>query len=68
MYVIISINPEAYYHAINLMRGPRKFCQGMTFIVFLVDKGGGVKYHYKRAIIGSPAKRHFAGVAMMAQH
>ena len=45
------------------MRGSRKFYQrGSNFnnVFFLVDKEGegGSKYHYKRAIIGPPAKRH----------
>ena len=44
------------------MRESRKFCQrGSDFDnAFLVDEGGGAgsKYHYKRVIIGLPAKRH----------
>ena len=41
------------------------------FDLFLVEKRG-VKYHYERAIIGPPTKRHLNGVSlgvqMMAQH
>ena len=38
--------------------------------VFYLMGEGGSKYHYKRAIIGPPAKRvwRFAGVPMMAKH
>ena len=47
------------------MRGSRKFGQRGSnfdnffrcFFLFLVDEGGS-KNHYKRAIIGPPAKRH----------
>ena len=42
------------------MRGSRKFCQRGPTLTFLVDGGEGVsKYHYNRAIIDPPAKRHF---------
>ena len=48
---------------------PESFVRGgptlTTFI--LVDEGEkGSKYHYKRAIIGSPAKRHLNGVCWHA--
>ena len=41
-------------------------------IFLLVDEGGGgggriQKYHYKRAIIGPPAKRHLNGVSLACQ-
>ena len=29
--------------------------------------GGGSKYHYKRAIIGTPMKRHLNGVSLTCQ-
>ena len=48
------------------MRGSRKFCQspGWTFF-FLVDKGRkDPKYHFKRVIIGPPAKHHLNGVSL----
>ena len=44
------------------MGGYRKFCQrGSNF--GLVEKGWE-KYHYKRAIIGPPAKRHLNRVSL----
>ena len=52
-----------------VMCGSRNFVRGgptLTFLGFcysLLMGGGGSKYHYKRAIIGPPAKRQ-----MMAQH
>ena len=50
----------------SYMRGYRKLCQRgsnfdvfFLFIFFLIDEGReDKKYHYKRAIIGPPAKRH----------
>ena len=46
------------------MYGSRQFCQrGSNFEnVFLVDEGS--KYHFKRAIIGPPAKRHLNCVSL----
>ena len=52
------------------MRGSKKFVRGgptvhVFIYYFLVDEGeGGSKYHYKRAIIGPPAKRHLNGAAL----
>ena len=51
-------------------------CRGVSIFdnvfFFLVDEGeGGSKYHYLRAIIGPPAKRHLNGVLampMMTEH
>ena len=49
------------------VRGSRRVCQResnsynvgfFVFFFFLVDEGRGSKYHLKRAIIGTPAKRH----------
>ena len=50
----------------SCMRGSRKFCWRLSNFdnVFLVDS----KHHYKRAIIGPPAKHHLNGVSLMAQH
>ena len=58
--------PCADLECIHIMRGSRKFCQKGSnsdnvhyyHSYFLVDEGIGSKYHLKRAIIGSPAKRH----------
>ena len=53
------------------MRRSRKFCQrGSNFdnvfccCFFSWWWEGGSKYHYKRAIIGPPAKRHLNGVSL----
>ena len=59
----------------KLMCGSRKFCQidkghstfffFFFFFFFFNDQGEGEsKYHYKRAIIGPPPKRHLNGVSL----
>ena len=74
---------EAYhakpgYPFLKAMHVSRKFCQrGSKFefffcFVFSVDEGiedpaRGSKYHYKWAIIGSPAKRHLNGVLLVGR-
>ena len=50
------------------MRRSRKFCQGrggptVTFCSWWGE--GGSKYHYKRAIIGPPAKCHLNGFSLV---
>ena len=51
------------YHA-RIQRG-----SNFDNVFVLVDEGReDPKYHYKRAIIGPPAKLRFTGVLMMAQH
>ena len=49
------------------MRGSRKFCQrGPNFDkLFLEGRDDPRKYHFKRAIIGPPAKRHLNGVSLV---
>ena len=45
------------------MRGSRKFCQRVSNfdnIFFCFDS----EYHYRRAIIGPPAKRHLNGISL----
>ena len=51
------------------MRRSRKFCQrgGGGGCFFCWWEMGGSKYHYKRAIIGPPAKPHFNGVSLACQ-
>ena len=60
---------------VNSMRGSRKFFERGSkstltpFFFKLMGGGGGggergTKYHYKRAIIGSPAKRHLNDVSL----
>ena len=61
------------------MRGSRKICQGVHpdsfffFFFFFLGGGGllvekkGFKYHYKRAIFGTPAKRHLNGVSLVSR-
>ena len=52
--------------AFKFMHGSRKFCQrgsnfekvSFLFYFFLEGREDPNKYHYKRAIIDSPAKRH----------
>ena len=57
---------------LSLGRGSRNFCQiGSKFyhVSFLIEGGGvGSEYHFMRAIISPPAKRHENGLLMMAQH
>ena len=62
------------------MRGSRKFCQRGSnfdtfFFFFFFFWGGGEirgvegsRYHYKRAFIGPPAKRHFNGVSLAGRY
>ena len=49
------------------MRGSRKLCQrGSKFVIVFFRWRGerGSKYHYKRAIINPPAKRHLNGISL----
>ena len=62
LYACLSVCQSQTYVVICLnMRGSRKFCQRCSNLdnVFFSWWGeGGSKYHFKRAIIGPPAKRH----------
>ena len=51
------------------MRGSRKFCQrgsnfDVCFFLLLEGREDPNKYHYERAIIDPPAKRHLNGVSL----
>ena len=46
---LLSIGPRAY---------PKSFVRGVQLDKFLERRDDPIKYHYKRAIIGPPAKRH----------
>ena len=53
----------------NNMRGSRKFCQrNQTLTTFFLFGEGreDLKYHYKQAITGPPAKRHLNGPTLDA--
>ena len=62
--ITLAIPKLLYRYLMGYMGGSRKFCQRGSnfdkffFFFFLVDEGRETKYHYKRAIIGPPAKRH----------
>ena len=42
----------------SFVRGDPTLTTFFYCFFFLIDEGGGSMYHYKRAIIGPPAKRH----------
>ena len=55
---------------LTFMRRSRKFCQrgsniDNAFFSFLFKLKSGSAYHYKRAIIGTPGKRHKNGVLLV---
>ena len=53
----------AIVKGLYLMHESRKFVRGGP-IFFCLIRGRRIKYHYQRAIIGPPTKRHLNGVSL----